>query len=384
MVTFSVMFNLFLFSTVSILLLRYIFKDNKVILQLDTRFLLVCMLVIMCRLLVPVEFPLTNSIAFSGLYYPEFCRFLRNTVDITTPGGIRVRTVLEMIWLFGSLIAFVWLVKSYWGIRMEMKTYKEVKNAHVIGLMEKVNRQYRHPVAFRVLNMEGGSTPCVFGIFKPCIMIPDIEVTEKELEFIFTHEMKHFYRGDLWIKLFCEIFKVVYWFNPFAYLLCRLVAQTQEINVDFSIMRKLTEKETLDYSAFLIRLTRDREKRKKNRKWLMAFQTESSILISKRVKLMMDNLEISTKRTIASVMLSIAMVGLIAVCPNVIILEPYSIPEEDARESVGLREDKMFYLKNEDGTYSLYISGEYTTRIAERFDESIPLYFNLEEANKNE
>lgn len=380
MVTFSVMFNLFLFSTVSILLLRYIFKDNKVILQLDTRFLLVCMLLIMCRLLVPVEFPLTNSIALSGLYYPELCRFLRNTAETTVPGGIRVRTVLQMIWLIGSLIAFVRLVKSYWGIRKEMKTYKEVRNDHVLGLMEKVNRQYRHPAAFRVLNMEGGSTPCVFGLFKPCIMIPDIEVTEKELEFIFTHEMKHFYRGDLWIKLFCEIFKVVYWFNPFAYLLCRLVTQTQEINVDFSIMRKLTKKETLDYSAFLIRLTRDREKRKKNRKWLMAFQTESSVLISKRIKLMMDNLEISTRRTIASVVLSIAMVGLIAVCPNVFILEPYSIPEEDARESVGLREDAVYYLQSEDGSYRLYIDGKYTTTVDTIFDDNIPVYFNAEEA----
>ena len=149
--------------------------------------------------------------------------------------------------------------------------------------------------------------------------------------------------------------------------------------MDFSIMRKLTKKETLDYSAFLIRLTRDREKRKKNRKWLMAFQTESSILISKRVKLMMDNLEISTKRTIASVMLSIAMVGLIAVCPNVIILEPYSIPEEDARESGGLRDGKMYYLKDKNGKYDMYIDGKYAVTVDQIFDESIPVYFDMEE-----
>ena len=376
MVTFSVMFNLFIFSMVSILLLKYIFKDNKVILQLDTRFLLVCMLVIMCRLLIPVELPLTNSIAVSKLY-PEFCRFLRNSVDITTSNGIRVRTLLEVIWLVGALIALVRLVKSYWGIREEMKTYKEIKNPHVLEIMEKVNRQYRHPVKFRLLHMENGNTPCIFGVWKPCIMIPDIEVTEKELEFIFTHEMKHFYHGDLLIKLLCEIFKAVYWCNPFVYVLCKLIAQTQEINVDFSVMRKLTEGETLDYSSFLIKLTREREERKKNEKWLMPFQTESTELISKRVNLMMDNLKISTRRTIASITLSVVMVWVIVICPNVFIFEPYSIPEADASESVGLRDDKMFYLRNEDGTYSLYIDGEYSTRISEVFDESIPVYVDI-------
>ena len=383
MVTFSVMFNLFIFSMVSILLLKYIFKDNKVILQLDTRFLLVCMLVIMCRLLIPVESPLTNSIAVSKIY-PEICRFFRRTVSVTSPSGMKIRTILKYIWVVGAFIALVRLVKSYGEIRKEIGTYMEIKNPHMLEVMEKVNQQYKHPVAFRLLHVENGSTPCVFGILKPCIIIPDIEVTEKELEFIFTHEMRHFYRGDLWIKLVSEVFKAVYWWNPFAYILCKLIAQTQEINVDFSVMRELTEAETLDYSACLVKLTREREEHKKEEKWLMSFQTESALLLSKRVKLIMDNLQTSTKKTIASIMLSVVMVGLIVICPNVLSFEPYAIPEADVGESVGLRDDKMFYLKNADGTYSLYIGGEYSTRISEVFDESIPVYFNIEEAYSNE
>ena len=66
MVTFSVVVNLLFFSSVAIVLLKYIFKDNKVILQLDTRFLMICMLVILCRMLIPVESPLTNNIAVTN------------------------------------------------------------------------------------------------------------------------------------------------------------------------------------------------------------------------------------------------------------------------------------------------------------------------------
>ena len=43
--------------------------------------------------------------------------------------------------------------------------------------------------------------------------------TEKELQYIFKHELQHFYHHDLWLNMLCEIIMCFYWWNPFAYFL---------------------------------------------------------------------------------------------------------------------------------------------------------------------
>ena len=265
MVTFSVVVNLLFFSSVAIVLLKYIFKDNKVILQLDTRFLMICMLVILCRMLIPVESPLTNNIAVSRVY-PEVYIALKKPIISVLESEISTIQVFKFIWLVGAIIRLSQLLYSYIRISRTIGACAEIKNSNMIEILEKVNRQYKHPVKFRLVHLEDGSTPCVFGIWKPRIVLTDIEVTEKELEFIFSHEMGHYYRGDLLIIMLREIFNAIYWWNPCAYMLNDLVAQTQEINVDFGIMRKLSQTEILDYSTCLVKVTRAREKSKRERR----------------------------------------------------------------------------------------------------------------------
>lgn len=378
MVTFSVMFNLLVFSSIAIVLLKYIFKDNKVILQLDTRFLLICMLVIMCRMLVPVESPLTNNIAISKVY-PEVYKVLKEPLIAGSRLEINIIGVLEFIWFAGAVVRLIQIFCSYVRISRVIRSCVEIKNPSMIEIMEKVNQKYRHPVKFRLVHLEDGSTPCVFGVWNPCIVITDIEVTEKELEFIFSHEMKHYYRGDLLIIILREVFNAIYWWNPLAYKLNDLIAQTQEINVDFSVMRKLGNKGTLDYTACLLKVTREREKYDTEERWLMSFQKESTMLLTKRINLMMQNLEISKRKTIASVLISVVMVGLIAICPNVIIFEPYGIAEEDANGSVGLKDEGNYYILNKNGTYRLYIDGKYFMTSEEILVEDIPIYLDSAE-----
>ncbi len=383
MANFSLLVNLVLFSGIATLLLVFIFKDNKVILQLDTRFLLICMAIILCRMLIPIESPLTNNIAVRKIY-PSVYRFLRQRIGTEFYGGMTILTLMKLIWLVVAIIFLARLFYSYISICRRIKKYGKIRDGQVKGLLDKVSQQYGYKKKVQLAHMEEGLTPCIFGILHPYILIPDIEVTENELEYIFAHEMGHYHRGDLLLKLLCEIFKAVYWWNPFSYVLCILIAQAQEINVDFSIMRRMPRENILEYSSCLIKLRRKQQKQKREERWLMGFQKESTFLLTKRIELMMNNLDISVKKTVQSIILSIMMVGLIAVCPNVISFEAYNIPEQDIDDSVGLREDdKIFYLENEDGTYEIYINGKSYSLEGESVKD-IPVYSDLEEAYKDD
>ena len=39
----------------------------------------------------------------------------------------------------------------------------------------------------------------------------------------------------------------------------------------------------------------------------------------------------------------------------------------------------MYYLKDKNGKYDMYIDGKYAVTVDQIFDESIPVYFDMEE-----
>ncbi len=71
---------------------------------------------------------------------------------------------------------------------------------------------------------------------------------------------------------------------------------------------------------------------------------------------------------------------MIALCPNIMTFEPYAIHEEDAVGTVGIKGGGICYLDNKDGTYDIYVDGQYFKTTKTLFDEHIPVYNTLEEA----
>lgn len=378
MVTFSALVNLIFFSAIAVVLLKIVFRNNHAVLKLDIRFLLVCMLLILLRLFIPVESPLTRNIPVDR-FYPDVYMFLKEPLVTVSGFKISILIILKSIWGIGIVFALIKLIFSYLMVKKKIRSLEKLENQDVINAVNEINSRVKRPAAFELMTSQDINTPCVFGILKPYIVIPPIEFTKEELDFVLKHEMLHFYRGDLFIKVFCEMLNVIYWWNPFVHMLCRLISDMQEINVDFKIIKKLPEAEQLDYSECLVKVARIREKKKQEKRWIVAFQKESPSAVHKRISLMLNNLEISKRKTAATVVLAGVILSLIILCPNVMIFEPYAIPSEDAEGTFGIS-DNIYYLKNADNTYSLYLDGECAGTLKEVYDENIRIYNSLEEA----
>lgn len=380
MITFSALVNIVLFSSLSVILLRIVFRDNKVVLKLDIRFLLICMVIILFRLLIPVESPITNNIPVSNIY-PDIYMFLKEPFYVIKGIELNILLLLKLIWLSGAVFFLAKIARSYLMLRKMIGSFHYLDNINVTDTLQKVQKEYKRKRTkkFRIVTGEFGNTPFVFGIFMPYIVIPSLSYNDDEIYFILKHEMIHYYRGDLIVKLFCEILRAVYWWNPFVDMLENLINDLLEINVDFKIMKDLPEERKLDYSECLVKVARKRELSKIENRWILAFQKESPSAVRKRISLMLDNLEISKKKTAKSVMLSAVILALVVFCPNVLIFEPYSIAEEDAEGTFDLSEDNIFYIRNKDGSYSLYIDNEYAGTVNELLGENMMIYDSLEE-----
>ncbi len=377
MFSFRALVSIIFFSSIAVVLLKLVFRNNKAILRMDIRFLLACMLLILFRMFVPIESPITNNIPIYRIY-PDVYRLLRKQIWNT---DIKVLDLLGLIWLAGAVIAMVILVISYTRLLLQVNRLEEIEDSRIADIVAKIGKEHGRKTKFRLLLKRDARTPFVVGILKPNIVIPETEISDMEAYLILKHEMLHYYRGDTAVKILCEILKAIYWWNPFMYMLSRLVSDTQEINVDFQVSKGLSYLEQLEYTQCLVNAAKKRESGIGKSNWLVSFHKESPLVVRKRISLIIDNMKISRKKTAASIFLSTVILGLVVLCPNLIIFEPYSIPEELVDMSVGGREGGICGVDNKDGTYDIYMDGIYLKTISkyEIADENIRLYDSLED-----
>ena len=379
MIRFSELVNMVILTGAAVVLLGIIFRNNNAILWLDVRLLLGCMMVMALRLFILADSPVASNIPIFNVY-AEICWFLRDTLFYWKGMSVSIMMLLQVLWVAGGIVSALYRIHGYAMTHRQIRRYRRLRKPEFAEAVRRINAELGRKAEFRIVTSKRLGTPCIFGVFRPYIGIPEMELKPEEIYLVMKHEMLHYYRGDMIIKILCEALKAVYWWNPFVYMLGDLVSSMQEINVDFRIVRGLSEMEQLEYVDCLAKVARHRVKRKRENRWEISFRKESPSEVHKRINLMIKNQEISGKKTTASFLLSAGILCMIALCPNIMTFEPYAIPEEKIEGSVGVKGGGICCLDNKNGTYDVYVDGQYFTTVEELFDEHIPVYNTLEEA----
>ncbi|MCI9170043.1 MAG: M56 family metallopeptidase [Lawsonibacter sp.] len=99
----------------------------------------------------------------------------------------------------------------------------------------------------RLLVCQGLKVPMLAGIFRPAILLPQGNVSGEELGFSLLHELTHYRRRDIWLKTLVMWVNALYWFNPLAWYMLRLVERDTELACDEDALSRLSRS---DYSAY--------------------------------------------------------------------------------------------------------------------------------------
>lgn len=383
MIRFSELMNMVLLTGAAVVLLWLVCRNNRAILWLDVRLLMGCMLLMALRLFILVESPVSSSVAVLRVY-PELCRRLREPRFHWLGGEANLMLLLKALWALGAAASGAYRAGMYCRTRRQIRRYRWVRRPEYAEAVRKVNRELGRKVKFRLVSSREVPTPCVFGVTRPYIAVPEMEFTREELYFILKHEMLHYYRGDMLVRVLCEALKAVYWWDVFAYMLARLVYEMQEVNVDFKVIEGLPAEEQLRYPDCLVKVSRKREVRRREDLWAIGFRKESPSEANKRISLMLGNQDMGGRKTTASLLLSAGLLCMVVLCPNMLTFEPYGIPDEHVEGSVGVTGGGICCLDNKDGTYDIYIDGQYYMTVMEIFDERVPVYDSLEEVTGND
>jgi bla regulator protein blaR1 len=81
--------------------------------------------------------------------------------------------------------------------------------------------------------------PCAAGWLRPVILLPHTasEWTDEMRAQVLTHELAHFRRHDLWMLAVIRLIAAAHWFNPFIFVLRRLMEVEREQACDALVVR---------------------------------------------------------------------------------------------------------------------------------------------------
>lgn len=213
----------------------------------------------MClRLIFPMEFLSFSKAINSFEILPCFDSAIHYGIyvfkNISSGVKISVINILCFIWLGGAFISIIIYFVQYYIFCQKFKYIPPSKDAKILNILEKVKRQHNFNFEVKLIVNEVISTPSEFGIFRQTILLNDYKYNDTELYYILSHELIHFYSRSNRIKLFTELIKLIFWWNPIIYILRKFINFLLEVYVDSYIIKDLNKDSVTDYLNCILKV----------------------------------------------------------------------------------------------------------------------------------
>lgn len=162
--------------------------------------------------------------------------------------------VLVCIWGLGIAVFAGWQAFAYWKFAYLLRlsaTPAERDTLRRVFEEQKQSLGVRRDIPLVVT--PAADCPMLAGFLRPALYLPDEALSEQEAMFIFRHELTHYKRGDLWLKLLLTAAKTVHWFNPLVYLMARFAQEDIELACDDAVVRGMDGAQRRAYGETILR-----------------------------------------------------------------------------------------------------------------------------------
>lgn len=168
------------------------------------------------------------------------------TVDVTG--------ILLALWIAGAAVCVLRQAVGY-GLFMK-KLRRTAKNTENTALQAAFEEQERDLGITRDIPLRiapAADCPMLAGFVRPALYLPDEALSDADAAFIFRHELTHFKRGDLWLKLLLTAAVCVHWFNPLVHLIARFAQEDIELACDDAVVHGMDGAARRAYGEVILR-----------------------------------------------------------------------------------------------------------------------------------
>lgn len=365
------------------LIAYFLFVRSKRILTIGYHTLTVVCVLSVLRLLFPFEFSFGSNLHLNKMATHIVVIFRRKHMLLSTI-TFSLFDIGILVWMLGIII----------GLYKYIKTYKRDHFLiHSLGVNVSNNDRYSKLLtcacqyyhlnrSFDIYEIDELSSPMIFSIRKPTILLPaQNQYTDQELIFIFRHEVDHFYYHHLLYHFGVELFSIVYWWNPLNKYIKKQIDTLLEMSIDHSFSSSADE--TIAYLNCLLKVKKQSAQQqlfpKLNSSLSMNNLQES--MLEKRFQLLTHSQKRQHFLSVFVVVISVS----IYLFSYYFTLRGVSTPSEAKNNEIfTLTNENSYGISNGDGTYDLYLYGEYIETVDSLMGyDYVPIYNSLEDVPQN-
>lgn len=168
---------------------------------------------------------------------------------------------LFYIWLAGFSAVLGWHILTHLRFRKLLLSdakWCDDSKIKTVWLREQLNANI-YKESFDLYISHRVQTPLSIGLLfsTTCVILPDREYTEGELELVLRHELVHIGRRDSANKLFIVFCTAVLWFNPLMWIAMRRYADDIELSCDETVLLGCSDESRHRYASLLLNTAGD-------------------------------------------------------------------------------------------------------------------------------
>lgn len=366
----------FSFSTISLCVLTcnglmvlfcFIFRNPKRIAEVGLKLLSIFLLLTGVRFLFPFEILgvtrniyLPSCISFFGAEF-QYPRLIVADLEIS------LWNIAEVLWFTVSLVLLCRFLFSICRFRKFLALAQSFDNAALknrcLATVDTVCRELKKKNSFHVILLEQIDTPMVCLFHGPCILFPaDLTLSDRELYFVLRHEMSHFFHHDLILKFFVNLLVIVYWWNPFSYVLKKQCDLLFEMRIDTAITNDCPELK-IDYLHCILNIVKKDRLNSPFKSMVIPLSGTNPSSLTQRFQLLLSPVSNEGCPFYRKWMIYLLVVG-IYIGSFFILFEASYMPDSIRQECTILTSENTYAVQNPDGTYDIYFENEYTETVS--------------------
>ena len=174
---------------------------------------------------------------------------------VVSAAGIDVQKLVTFIWILGVIVFVLYQTAKYISFSgMVRRWAKNVTDERILKAVKAAKDFAGVTRDFNVKLCKAVTTPMVFGIVKPVLLLPCIDFTDAELTIVLRHELVHMKRRDIWYKLLVMAARAVHWFNPMVHIMASAADRDMEFACDAEVVRSQNVDYRRGYCETIMRL----------------------------------------------------------------------------------------------------------------------------------
>ena len=158
--------------------------------------------------------------------------------------------ICVFFWGFIALAVFIYHIRRHISFLRAIRRWGVVvKDENILSVFKAVQAEKgldHKNISLVVCGFVSSSM--LTGFWRPRILLPEKHFKTDELELIFRHELTHYKRRDLFVKLLFIVTISLYWFNPLIYWMYETMQADGEVSCDEAVLRN-SDKENRHFYA---------------------------------------------------------------------------------------------------------------------------------------